>query len=70
MILTSNLRYRVVGTDDNQYHWLDRATGTPVPFKDGSPALFGSLDEAINAFIEQKLTVVINEPLDKQAASD
>jgi hypothetical protein len=64
MNLNSNLRYRVVGTDNNQYHWLDRTTDTLVLLKDGSPATFASLDEAINAFTGQKLAVTMNEPRD------
>jgi hypothetical protein len=60
--LNSHLRYRVVAVG-NGYHWLDRATNIPVPRKDGSPATFASLDEAINAFIDQQLAVTVNEPM-------
>ena len=60
--LSSNLRYRVVASG-NRYHWIDRATKLPVPFADGSKALFKSLDEAIDAFVEGKLTVKQNVEL-------
>jgi hypothetical protein len=62
MNLTSNLRYRVVAIDDN-YHWLDRATSEPVPYENGDAAQFPTLDEAIAAFIDGKLTVKVNEPM-------
>jgi len=62
MKLSSNLRYRVVSVDDH-YHWLDRATNQPVPYKDGSVAQFDDLDAAIAAFVNGKLTVERNEEM-------
>lgn len=60
--LESNLRYRVVATG-NRYQWIDRATKLPVPYAGGGRALFKTLDEAIDAFIQGKLTVKQNVPL-------
>lgn len=62
MTLTSNLRYRVVAIGDN-YHWIDRQTNEPVAYEDGDTAQFPSLDKAITAFIDGKLTVKMNEPM-------
>jgi hypothetical protein len=59
-MLTSNLRYRVVAIDD-KYHWIDRATSQPVTYENGDEARFDSLDEAVDAFIDGKLTVKQNE---------
>lgn len=47
--------------DDYEYHWLDRATNQPLTYKDGSEARFGSLDDAISAFIDGRLSVERNE---------
>lgn len=58
----NNLRYRVVGTNDD-YHWLDRKTNQPLTYKNGSKAQFKSLDEAISAFIDGKLSAERNEVL-------
>jgi hypothetical protein len=60
--LSSNLRYRVVATG-NHYHWIDRCTQLPVPYAGGGRARFKSLDEAIAAFIDGKLTVKQNVEL-------
>ena len=60
--LESNLRYRVVAIGD-RYHWIDRATKLPVPFAGGGKARFKTLDEAIAAFIDGKLTVKQNVEL-------
>lgn len=46
-----------------KYHWLDRRTKQPVPYKSGDAAQFDSLDEAISAFVEGKLTAERNEVL-------
>jgi hypothetical protein len=64
--LSSNLRYRVVAIGP-RYHWLDRATKLPVPYADGSKARFTTLDEAIAAFTEGKLTVKQNVELKQPA---
>lgn len=58
--LTSNLRYRVVAIDD-KYHWIDRTANKPVTYENGDEARFDSLDEAVDAFIDGKLTVKQNE---------
>lgn len=60
--LNSNLRYRVVGIGD-QYHWLDRKTNEPLTDKNGHEARFDSLDAAIQAFIEGRLSADRNEAL-------
>jgi hypothetical protein len=65
MNLTSNLRYRIVATGDN-YHWIDRTTNEPVDYENGNAAQFPSLDEAIAAFIDGKLVVKVNEPLERE----
>jgi hypothetical protein len=65
MNLTSNLRYRIVAIGDS-YHWIDRATGEPVDYENGDTAQFPSLDEAIDAFIDGKLAVKVNEPLEQE----
>lgn len=57
--LSSKLRYRVVAVGE-QYHWLDRKTNHAVPYENGQPARFNSLDEAIDAFIQGKLVVKQN----------
>lgn len=62
MTLTSNLRYRVVAIGDN-YHWIDRRTNQSVTYENGDTAQFPSLDKAITAFIDGKLTVKMNEPM-------
>lgn len=46
-----------------QYHWIDRKTKEPLTYKDGSEARFESLDEAISAFIDGRLSVNKNEVL-------
>ncbi len=62
MKLDSNLRYRVVGVGD-LYHWLDRKTNQPLSYKNGDAAQFKTLDEAIDAFVNGKLSAERNEPL-------
>jgi hypothetical protein len=64
MTLTSNLRYRVIAIGDN-YHWIDRQTNQPVPYENGDTAQFSSLDKAITAFIDGKLTVKRNKMMDR-----
>ena len=64
MNLTSNLRYRIVAIGDN-YHWIDRATSQPVDYENGDIAQFPTLDEAVAAFIDGKLTVKMNEMTDQ-----
>jgi hypothetical protein len=64
MNLTSNLRYRVVAIGDN-YHWIDRTTNELVAYENGDTAQFPSLDEAVAAFIDGKLTVKVNEMTDQ-----
>lgn len=70
MTLDSNLRYRVVAINGDwaklvsgpcPCYWLDRATQQPLTYKDGSEARWTSLDEAIEAFVEGRLTVEMNE---------
>lgn len=48
---------------NGQYHWLDRATSQPLTYKDGGEARFDSLDEAISAFVEARLSAERNEVL-------
>ena len=60
--LSSNLRYRVVAIGD-RYHWIDRCTQLPVPYEGGGKARFETLDDAIAAFIDGKLTVKQNVEL-------
>jgi hypothetical protein len=62
--LDSKLRYRVVATDNNKYHWFDRTTGKPLTYENGDETQFASLDEAIAAFIDGKLTVKMNEVME------
>lgn len=66
----SNLRYRVVAVNGDAAkllsgpcpcYWLDRKTQQPLTYKDGSEAQWSSLDEAIDAFIEGKLSAERNE---------
>lgn len=68
--LNSNLRYRVVAIDGDTTqllsgpcpcYWLDRKTNQPLTYKDGSEAQWSTLDEAIEAFVEGRLTVGRNE---------
>lgn len=70
MTLNSNLRYRVVAIDGDitqllsgpcPCYWLDRKTNQPLTYKDGSKAQWSTLDEAIEAFVEGRLTVGRNE---------
>lgn len=49
---------------DDRYHWLDRKTDKPLTYKNGNEAQFNSLDEAIDAFVEGKLSVDRNEVLE------
>lgn len=67
--LDSNLRYRVVATG-NRYHWIDRCTQLPVRFSGGGKALFKSLDQAIAAFVDGKLTVKQNVELKPTTTND
>lgn len=46
-----------------QYHWLDRKTKQPLTYQNGEEAQFDSLDDAIKAFINGKLSATRNEPL-------
>jgi hypothetical protein len=62
MTLNSTLRYRIVAIGD-QYHWLDRGTGEPLTYKDGQVAQWATLDAAIAAFVEEKLTAERNEEM-------
>lgn len=68
--LDSNLRYRVVAINGDAAkllsrpcpcYWLDRTTQQPLTYKDGGEARWSSLDEAIEAFVEGRLTVERNE---------
>jgi hypothetical protein len=59
-MLTSNLRYRVIAIGD-KYHWIDRVNNEPITYENGEVAQFNSLDDAIDAFVEGKLTVKKNE---------
>lgn len=68
--MSSDLRYRVVALDGDATkllsgpcpcYWLDRATNQPLTYKDGSEAQWAALDEAIDAFVEGRLTVERNE---------
>lgn len=52
-----------VAIKGDRYHWLDRKTGQPLPYKNGDVAQFDSLDEAIAAFVEGRLSVERNEVL-------
>jgi len=61
--LSSNLRYRVVAVGD-KYHWLDRKTNQALNYKNGDEAQFDSLDSAIAAFVDGKLTVEKNEVME------
>lgn len=72
MTLDSNLRYRVVAIDGDTTqllggpcpcYWLDRKTNQPLTYKDGSEAQWSILDEAIEAFVEGRLSVTGNEVL-------
>ena len=49
--------------DDHEYHWLDRATNRPLIYANGDEARFNSLDEAIQAFIDGRLSASRNEVL-------
>jgi hypothetical protein len=51
------------GNSGDKYHWLDRKTNEPLAYKDGSEAQFDSLDEAISAFVDGKLSAERNEVL-------
>lgn len=70
--LDSNLRYRVVAINGDAAqllsgpcpcYWLDRKTQQPLTYKDGGEAQWPTLDEAIDAFVEGKLSVEKNEAL-------
>lgn len=52
-----------IPVENDRYHWLDRATNKPLTYKNGSEAQFGSLDEAITAFINGELEATVNEAL-------
>jgi hypothetical protein len=58
--LSSNLRYRIIAIGD-KYHWIDRVNNEPITYENGEVAQFNSLDDAIDAFVEGKLTVKKNE---------
>jgi len=60
--MNSNLRYRVMSNDD-YFFWIDRKTSQALTYKNGDEARFDSLDEAIAAFVDAKLTVEKNEEL-------
>lgn len=52
-----------VSVTNDRYHWLDRKTKLPLTYKDGSEAQFDSLDEAIDAFVQGRLSAERNEEL-------
>jgi hypothetical protein len=60
MTLSSNLRYRMVALGD-KYHWIDRINNQSLTYENGEAAQFDSLDDAIDAFVDGKLTAKKNE---------